>query len=183
METLRYTLVQRLLHWIIVLLVLGLLVIGTILANVGYDKLVELVGSDITNLLYTYHKTFGVLVLALMLLRLILRQVFRPPAYQPELNRVEHALGLLTHTLFYTALIAIPIFGWLGTAAGGFPVQFFDWTLPGLIGRNDELSGAFFQLHALISWILIGLILLHTAAALYHWRVKRDGVMQRMSLM
>jgi hypothetical protein len=54
--------------------------------------------------------------------------------------------SLSVHSLFYVALILMPVLGWLGTATGGFPVQFFDLTLPGLIPENKELSKTLFQL-------------------------------------
>jgi cytochrome b561 len=76
----------------------------------------------------------------------------------------------------------MPVLGWLATASGGFPVQFFNLTLPGLISENKELSKTLFELHALVGWVILGLIVLHVSAAVYHWKIKRDGVMGRMSL-
>jgi cytochrome b561 len=83
----------------------------------------------------------------------------------------------------YVALLAMPILGLLATAAGGYPVQFFEWTLPGLIGKDKALSDTLFWLHGLVGWVLLGLILLHVGAAMRHWLIKRDGVMARMSLL
>ncbi len=76
----------------------------------------------------------------------------------------------------------MPILGWMATAAGGYPVQFFDWNLPGFIGKNEKLSETLFELHELVGWTLIGLILIHVGAALTHWLVWKDGVMERMGL-
>jgi cytochrome b561 len=182
METLRYNYAHRLLHWLIVLLVLGLLAVGALLGNLGFEGLKDLVGLEMTNQLYGYHKTFGIIILALMVLRLVLKRLFRSPAYQPPLSGFERAASLTVHSLFYVALILMPVLGWLGTAAGGFPVQFFDLTLPGLIPENKALSETLFQLHGIVGWVILGLILIHVSAAIYHWRIKRDGVMKRMSL-
>jgi len=66
-QTTRYTLVQRLLHWLIALLVLGLLVVGMVFSFLGFEGTQEAFGREITNSLYTYHKTFSVIVLALMI--------------------------------------------------------------------------------------------------------------------
>jgi cytochrome b561 len=182
MQTLRYNLAHRLLHWFIALLVFGLLAIGSLLGTLGYDGVKDLVGSEMTNQLYGYHKTFGIVLLMLMVIRLALRRLFRPPAYQPALNGFERAASLAVHSLFYIALIVMPVLGWLATASGGFPVQFFNLTLPGLISENKELSKTLFELHALVGWVILGLIVLHVSAAVYHWKIKRDGVMGRMSL-
>jgi len=182
MEMLRYSLVQRLLHWLIVILVLALIVIGSLLGRLGFDGVKDLVGVEMINQLYTYHKTFGILVLILMVLRLVLRRVLAFPAYQPPLHWFQRAASLTVHSLLYVALILMPVLGWLATAAGGYPVQFFGATLPGLIGKDEALSETLFQYHAWVGWTILTLIVVHVAAAVYHWKIRRDGVMQRISL-
>lgn len=182
MDNTRYRLTQRLLHWLIAVLVLGLLMVGSLLGNLGFEGLSDRVGLAITNQLYGYHKTFGILLLILMVLRLVLRRVFAPPPYQPPLHWLERSASLAVHGLLYLALISMPILGWLATAAGDYPVQFFDWTLPGLIGVDKALSETLFRLHAWLGWLILALVLAHVAGAIYHWRIKRDGVMRRMSL-
>jgi cytochrome b561 len=178
----RYALVQRLLHWLIALLVVVLLAAGLLLGNLGFEGLVETFGKDTTNALYQYHKTFGVLLLGLMVLRLALRLTLGAPAYARPLAPWQQAASRTVHGLFYALLFLMPVLGWLGTAAGGYPVQFFEWNLPGLIGKDPKLSETLFELHGLVGFILLGLILVHVAAALTHWLKWRDGVMERMSL-
>lgn len=178
----RYALVQRLLHWLIALLVLGVLGVGMTLGFLGFDGTQETFGKAGTDALYTAHKTVGVLILVLMLLRLGFRRVLGVPPYRPPLDGFERVASHAVHGLFYVALLAMPILGWLATAAGGYPVQFFGWTLPGLIGKDKGLSETLFSLHGLLGWVLLGLIVLHIGGALWHWRIKRDGVMARMSL-
>ena len=181
-ETDRYALVQRLLHWLIVILVLGVLGVGMTLGFLGFDGVKETFGGAATNALYAYHKTFGVMILALMILRLALRVSLGAPPYRPPLTKSEHIASRAVHGLFYVALVAMPVIGWLATAAGGYPVQFFGWTLPGIIGKDQALSKTLFFVHGVIGWAILGLIVLHVAGALRHWLVKRDRVMARMSL-
>ena len=183
METTRYALVQRLLHWLIAVMVLALLGVGMIFSFLGFDGTKETFGGDVTNGLYTLHKTFGIIVLALMILRLGLRLALGAPPYPQPLTGFERAASRMVHGLFYVALLAMPILGWLATAAGGYPVQFFNMTLPGLIGKDKALGETLFWLHGLVGWLLLGLIVLHVSAAMMHWLVKRDGVMARMSLL
>ncbi len=181
-ETHRYALVQRLLHWLIALLVLLALGVGMTLGFLGFDGAKETFGGAVTNALYTSHKTVGVMILALMLMRLGFRLVLGIPPYRSPLDGFERVASHTVHGLFYVALLAMPILGWLATAAGGYPVSFFGWTLPGLIGKDKALSETLFSLHGLVGWVLLGLIVLHIGGALRHWLVKRDGVMARMSL-
>ena len=178
----RYTFLQRLLHWLIALVVFGLLAIGlTFMTLDGYDGVVKAFGNDATNQLYTFHKSFGVLLLLLMVLRVVLRRVSPAPPYNPPISGVERTVGGGVHILLYLLLIGLPIGGWLATAAGGYPVQFFDFELPGFIGKNEQLSETLFEFHGYAALALLALIVLHIGAAVKHWRLK-DGVMRRISL-
>jgi cytochrome b561 len=178
----RYTLVQRLLHWLIAIVVFGLLAAGFLIwAAGGHDGLVKLLGDDLTNQLYGYHKSFGILLLILMVLRVLLRFGSPPPAYNPPLSTPERMLGSTVHLLLYLLLIAMPIVGWLATAAGGFPVQFFGIELPGFIGKDPEFAEELFDLHGVIAAVVAGLLVLHIGAGLKHWKLK-DGIMRRISL-
>jgi cytochrome b561 len=75
----------------------------------------------------------------------------------------------------------MPIVGWLATAAGGYPVQFFDLNLPGLMGKDKALSETLFGLHGAAGLSLLFLIALHVGAAIKHL-LKKDQVTRRISL-
>lgn len=178
----RFSLVQRLLHWLLALLVIPALGVGMTLGWLGFDGARDAFGMEVTNALYTGHKTIGVLILALMTLRLVLRLTLGAPPPVPTLTQFERLASQAVQAAMYLVLLALPLVGWLGTAAGGYPVQFFAWTLPGLIGKDPALSEQLFELHGLLGWALLALLALHIGGALRHWLVKRDGVMRRMSL-
>jgi len=179
-HTPRYALSQRLLHWSVALLVLASLATGLTIGWLGFEGLSERFGMDVTNLLYKYHKTLGVLILGLMLVRLVIRLVLGKPAYATPLSAFQRIVSQLVHVALYLFLLVQPVLGWLATAAGDYPVQFFEANLPGLISVNKALSETLFAWHEIIAWLLIGLISLHIAGALYHWLIRRDGVMRRM---
>ncbi|MBK1718187.1 cytochrome b [Thiocystis violacea] len=177
----RYTLIQRLLHWLIALLVLGLLAAGLAFWALGYEGLVKMLGEETTGQLFTLHKSLGILVLLLTVFRLIVRGQSPAPAYDPPLGMIERLVGGGIHLLLYILLIGLPIGGWLATAASGYPVQFFSVNLPGLIGENKELGAMLFFYHG-IGGLAVGvLVLVHMAAGLKHWKLK-DGIMTRISL-
>ena len=182
MQVTRYTLTQRLLHWLIALLVLSLLGVGMIFFFLDFEGTKETFGPEVTDLLYTYHKTFGIIVFALMIVRLGLRLSRGAPPYVQPLPTFQRVASRAVHGLLYLSLLAMPVVGWLATAAGGYPVQFFATNLPGLIGKDKALAETLFWLHGLLGWVIIGLVAAHVGAALLHWRVRRDGVMERMSL-
>ncbi|MCG6940322.1 MAG: cytochrome b/b6 domain-containing protein [Thiohalocapsa sp.] len=176
----RYTFLQRLLHWIIALVVFGLLAIGFVFWRLG-DGIVDTLGKETTGQLFMYHKSFGVLLLILMVLRLVLRRLSPPPAYEKPLTGLEKVISGGTLLLLYILLIGLPIGGWLATAAGGHPVQFFDWTLPGFVGENKALSEQLFTYHGYAALAVAALLVLHIAAGIKHWKLK-DGIMRRISL-
>ncbi|QIT54086.1 cytochrome b [Aquisalimonas sp. 2447] len=180
--TQRYHLSQRILHWLVAVLVIGSLSAGMTLGFLGFEGARDTFGMAMTNTLYTSHKTVGILILIFMVARLALRIARGKPEYYRPLPGWQRMLSQSVHGLLYVLLIAMPVVGWLATAAGGFPVEFFHWHLPGLIGENDALSEQLFFWHATLGWIILALVLLHITGALYHWRIRRDGVMQRMSL-
>jgi cytochrome b561 len=121
----RYSFVQRLLHWLIALLVFGLLAAGFTFWILGYEGLSNLVGGELTGQFYMLHKSFGILLFFLVVVRLLLFRFTPPPAYDPPLGKIEHAVGSTTHFLLYVVLLAMPIGGWIATTVGGFPIQFF----------------------------------------------------------
>lgn len=178
----RYAYPHRVLHWLVALVLLCSLASGLTLGFLGFEGAVERLGDSWTNLLYTAHKTFGVLILGLMIARVITRLLFVVPLHEPPLHPFQRILSTSVHHLLYLALLAMPVLGWTATASGDFPVQFLHWNLPGLIGENEALSEQLFLWHGRLGWTILGLVLLHIAGALFHWLIKRDGVMKRMSL-
>lgn len=179
----RYSLAQRLLHWLIALLVLTTLAIGLTLGTLGFEGTRDAFGMDTTNTLYITHKTIGVLMIGLMALRILLRLVRGKPAYAVPLERPQKIASEIVHGLLYLLLVAMPIVGWAATAAGGYPINFFQWVLPPLIGEDDALAGTLFLWHAILGYTILALVLLHVAGACHHWLIRRDGVMKRMSLL
>lgn len=178
----RYSLVHRLLHWTIALLIVLALIAGAFIWYFGFEGLNNSFGQPITGWIYKYHKTAGVLILALMLLRLGLRLGAGVPAPAASLTEGERRLSLSVHWLLYLAVIAMATTGWLATGAGGFPVEFLNWQLPGLLAKNPPLSETLYLVHGILALTILTLVALHVAGALRHWKIKRDGVMRRMSL-
>jgi cytochrome b561 len=182
MNNARYTLVQRLLHWAVAVLILLAIILGACIWIYGFEGLKNEFGETATGAIYKYHKTAGLLILGLMVIRVGARMRLGAPSPVASLTVIERTLSMWVQRLLYVALIAMPLVGWLGTGAGGYPVQFFDMTLPGLIGKDPALSRALFEVHGFLAIAILILAGLHIAGALRHWLIKRDEVMRRMSL-
>jgi cytochrome b561 len=127
---------------------------------------------------FNLHKSLGMLILALVLVRLGWRLAHRPPPLPPM--RRWQALGArASHATLYVALIAQPVIGFVGSAASGYPVRLFGVTLPALMARHDALKAAMSSAHVAVATVLAATIAVHVAAAVRHARA-RDGVIERM---
>lgn len=127
---------------------------------------------------YLLHESFGFLVLWLMLLRLGMRLAQGGP--ERSLDWTGN-VSRIVHWLLYGALIVMPVSGFLATNAHGFPLQWFG-ILPiwSPIGREPAIAPFFSVLHTGTAWIILALVGLHIAGALFHRIIRRDDVFQRM---
>ncbi|MEM9062117.1 MAG: cytochrome b [Pseudomonadota bacterium] len=179
----RYSLAQRVLHWVIAVMVLGALTVGWTLGTLGFQSTVETFGQAMTNTLYKYHKTFGILILGLMLIRIVLKLVLPSPAYDPPLSRFDRIASGAVHGVLYVALVGMAVTGWLGTGASGFPVEFFEWELPKVLDKDRAVGTLLiYTVHGVFGYVITLCVFLHIGGALKHWLVNKDGVMGRMSL-
>jgi cytochrome b561 len=181
-STLRYTLLQRLIHWAVAIIAICLLAVGLTLYTLGFDGVKDTFGMPVTNALYKYHKTFGVILLGLMTLRLVLKLTLGRPDYDPPLPRFNKVASAAVHGMLYVALLVQPMLGWAATAAGGYPIEFFNSTLPKFLSKDPALSKTLYSIHLSVGLLILALIAIHVGAALMHAFIKRDTVMHRMSL-
>lgn len=164
---------RRALHWASALVVFGLFPVGWYMFRLD--------SSDLKYALYDWHKWFGMVVLAFMLARLVLRRL-RPVAPDPSLTPLERRVSAAVHAALYALLVAIPLAGWAGSSALGFPVVWFGvLPLPDWVPENRDLGFALLAVHRAMTWALLALVVLHLAGVAYHVFVKRDGVLARMA--
>lgn len=166
-----FGLISILFHWIIAALMIGLLIVGIYMVGlpISLQKLK----------LYGWHKEYGFLVLGLVILRLIWRLSNTTPAL--NLPRWEKLGARTAHWGFYFFMFALPITGWLITSSAGLPASFFGLlTLPNLLEPNETLRPWFQSAHQYLGYALIGLIVIHTAAALKHHLINKDDILRRM---
>ena len=168
-----YTVTAKGLHWLMALLIIGLLALGFYMSDLPLspEKLQ----------FYSWHKWAGVTVFALVWLRLLWRVTHRPPAYPISMSGLQQALAHTGHLVLYVLMIVIPLSGWLMSSAKGVQTVWFGvLPLPDLIGRDKELGKQLAELHSALN---IGLLLLiggHAAAALFHHLVHKDDILRRM---
>ena len=127
------------------------------------------------------HKSFGITVLALIILRIVIRLIVGAPAYVRPLGRLVHGAARAGHLALYALMIAMPVSGYLTSVGGGNIVPFFGlFTVPSVLPKNKALAEAAGQAHYVLAWALGVTLLFHLAAVVWHARVKRDEVLTRM---
>jgi cytochrome b561 len=169
----RYTATAIVLHWLIAAAVVGLIALGWWMQTI--PKLPVGPRVDAFNL----HKSIGMTVLLLMLVRISWRAGHPPPPF-PPMPRWQARLARAVHLLFYVCLIVQPVSGYLGSAFSGFPVRFFGLVLPAWAPKSDALKDALSVVHLVNSWVLVGALALHLAGTVQHALLERDGSFRRI---
>ena len=169
----RYTTTAIVLHWLIAAAVIVLIGWGWWMQTI--PKLPVGPRVDAFNL----HKSIGMTVLLLMLVRISWRARHRPPPLMP-MPRWQAQLAQAVHVLLYVCLIVQPLSGYLGSAFSGYPVRFFGVVLPAWAPKHDMLKDAFSVVHLVNSWVLVGALALHVAGTVKHALLERDGSFRRI---
>jgi len=170
----RYGPVARHIHWLVVML-------AVIVISLGWAIAASPLNTPTRNGLLLVHRSFGLIILALMAFRALWRCRHAPPPLPPSVGRIDTALAQLTHLGLYLIFIVMPLFGYLNAAAAGHNVSFFGvFEIPQLLPTNERVSQWAIAVHLLGQYAVYLLVVLHVAGALYHAMIKRDGVLGRM---
>lgn len=165
--------VSQLLHWLIVLLILGQGTVGLLMTEMrnSPDKIE----------VYALHKSVGLTLLALVALRLAWRLYAGSPLAVASMPRWQARIASLTHGLLYVLLFAMPLTGWLLNSAAGFPLQWFGlFNLPDIAATDHDLHELAEEAHGLLFWTLVVVALVHAGAAVHHHVFLRDATLARM---
>ena len=168
-------------HWTMAVLIAGLFVAGKYMT--GLDPM-----APDTFALYQWHKSFGFLVLALAVLRLAWRFANPSPGLPDGMPAIERIAAHLGHAGLYALLLALPLSGWLMVSASpwGIPTVLFEvlpvphLPVPEALGGKAKAEAVLKELHEVLGFALLALVVLHVAAALKHHFINRDTVLRRM---
>jgi cytochrome b561 len=128
----------------------------------------------------TFHVSFGITILVLIVLRLVWR-LTHPVAPESSLPTWQRLSSELVHWMLYTMVLAATLSGWAFASFRGWTLSFFYLCpLPMLASDNAAAGKAIDGLHQAAEWLLLALIVIHVGAALAHIFIYRDRIMQRM---
>ena len=133
----------------------------------------------ITNALFNSHKLIGIVIFFLVLARLTYRLTRGAPADEPSIERWQKAASHATHWSLYLLLLLVPIGGYLGISLYG-ALDVYGLPLPAIASANKAAAERVFFLHWIGAVLIILLVGAHVSAALFHYFIRKDGVLQRM---
>ena len=170
----RFGLFSKLLHWLIAVLILGLIWLGWYMVDLTYyDRWY--------NASLHYHKSLGILALALALFKLGWQQYTPAPGPVAGLKTWEKTGAKLMHYVLWGMMLLIPVTGYLISTSAGKPIQFFDWfAIPAVVDVDEELRELAIDVHFYLAYATLFLVAGHAGAALKHHFINRDDTLRRM---
>ncbi|SEB54290.1 cytochrome b [Terriglobus roseus] len=169
----RFTAPQRLLHWGMAVCIVAMLFLGVGMISTVTPKWLTLV---------QIHKTLGIIVLLLALLRLLLRIRYTSPSLPRDMPVLMRFAADSSQYVFYALMLSMPLLGWGMLSAAAHPVVLFGKVhLPAIVPVSAALYPLLQRAHSVLGYAFFALILMHTAALLFHKLVRKDGVFEAMA--
>ena len=169
----RFTVPQRLLHWLMAICILSMLFIGVGMVSTVTPKYLTLV---------QIHKPLGIAILVLALIRLTLRIVYGAPALPADLPEPIKLAANLSQYIFYVLMIGMPLIGWAMLSAASYPVVLFGSVhLPSILPLRPSLHTLLWHAHYYLAFAFFAVILMHVSAILFHKLIRNDGIFETMA--
>ena len=189
-----YTKTAKLLHWLIAILIFGMFALGWFMTDIPKEAAKQTV-FDIFNLgifhwtvaeeisprsfYFNVHKSFGVTIFALVIIRIVWRLTHKPPALLISYKAFERKLATSAHHLLYLLMISLPLSGAIMAVYSKYGIKWFG--MPFIKGLdNNPMRLIFKDTHEIIGLILVSILVLHIAGALKHQFIDKDDTLKRM---
>lgn len=171
---LNYGVVAIFLHWLVAFVVIGLFTLGVWMTGLTYYDEWYKLGPDI-------HKSIGILLLLVMLVRVIWRIFNVTPKDNPQVNVLQKRVAYGVHLMLYGLIFAMIISGYLISTADARPIEVFGvFSVPATITGIANMEDIAGKVHWYLALFLLSLVALHTMAALKHHFIDRDQTLKRM---
>ena len=163
----------RAMHWAMAIFMALALITGLIMG--------DLPSGAWQNRMYDLHRSFGVTVLVLVIVRIGLRLILGAPPEPTFASPFQAFAAKITHKFLYVTSLAMPVLGWVGSSAFGAPVILYGIvTLPALVAKSKPVADWTLGLHGAMANAVMILIAAHIAGALYHHFFLKDGLIRRI---
>jgi cytochrome b561 len=170
-----YSPAQKWLHWSMALLILVMVTVGVTMVN--------LADGPLKNRLYELHKSVGLIVITLAVIRIAVRVRRGAPSIEPGVPEWQRFAARVSHYALYMLIVLVPLAGWTATSYCCKPVNFF-WTVPVSLPVPDaptmEAAEPLFRIHFGLAFVLVSIVLIHVAGAMQHHFFRKDRTFLRM---
>lgn len=173
MEIERYSTTAILIHWIMAILIIAMIGLGIYMADLPK-------GSDERSWFFALHKSIGLTLALLALLRLGWRLISKPPSLPSIVSTTHQKLAKATHHLLYLMLFIQPVTGYISSSFSGYKTRFWGVPLPHWGWKSPDLNELFTEIHEISAICLTVLIVLHIAGVVYHLHKKETEIFKRM---
>lgn len=167
-----YATFSKVMHWLMAAIIITLIAVGIYMADLPRDTEAQ---KQYAFQFYGMHKSFGVVALLLIAIRLMWVRINPNPPLPAAFDAKERMVVEGLKKLLYLMMIVLPVSGYLMSNAGGFPIHFFGlFELPAVIGKSKEFGGIVHEMHEIGGWVILLLVLAHMAGAIKH-RLQEKG--------
>ena len=168
-----YTSTAKVLHWLIVALLIAQFIFAWTMPHIGRN-------TPVTTLI-SLHFTFGIIILAVAVVRLLWRLGHNEPEPDAGISPWQITTARIVHWSLYLLLFIVPLLGWINASWRNMPIAMFGLELPKLVAIRSPGLQWTGDVHALLAnYAMLILVGLHVLAGLYHYFIRRDRVLQRM---
>jgi cytochrome b561 len=173
-DTVSYNPLLRLIHWLTAALFITAMLIGL------YCGL-QPAGTSPRRELLEVHKSLGITIFALAILRLIVRAATTMPPEPGSFSPLVRLASRLNHWTLYLILFAMPVTGYLFSSAGGYSLRYFGtFSWPRLFAGDRAIAQTGELTHDTLAYLVYAAVALHIVATLWHALVKKDETLARM---
>jgi cytochrome b561 len=168
----QFTILMRILHWLMAAMVLTMLVIGVaMVASLGdYHRLVSI------------HRPLGAAILILVVIRFVVRQLSPLPPFPPTMALQERLIAHISELVLYSLLFVLPLVGWGMLSAARYPIILYGpLHLPPILPHSVMLYAFLRKTHTFLAYLLFFAFIGHFGAVLFHTFITRDALFSRMA--
>ncbi len=169
----RYSTTAIILHWVMAILLLTLFGLGWYMVDL-------LKGSDERSWFFALHKSIGLTLAILVIIRLVWRNLHKPPALPDNIEQWKQKIANTVHNLLYLFMFLQPVSGYISSSFSGYKTKFWGYPLPQWGWKDQVLNEFFTGIHVASSIALICFISLHILGAISHIIRTDQAMMQRM---
>lgn len=160
-------------HWLMVIMIFIMFGLGWYM--VGLPK-----GSDERSWFFALHKSIGLTLALLVIIRTIWRFSHKPPELPSTIESWKRKTAHITHNFLYLLMFLQPVSGYISSSFSGYKTRFWGYPLPHWGWKSPELNELFTEIHEISSMLLLGFIVLHIVGAVSHMAHSEQAIIYRM---